>query len=57
MDLNSKSFNFSIFNLGAQYFVLSVKPNPSDISKVLNTNNSTIKNLVEIANVFNNCFS
>ena len=57
MDLNSKSFNFSIFNLGAQYFVLSVKPNPSDISKVLNTNNSTIKSLVEIANVFNNCFS
>ena len=36
--------------------ILSIKPNPSDISKILNTNDSTIANPVEIANVFNNLF-
>ena len=37
--------------------ILSIKPNPSDIPKILNTNDSTITNPVEIANVFNNYFS
>ena len=37
--------------------ILSIKPNPSDIPKILNTNDSTIINPVEIANVFNNYFS
>ena len=37
--------------------ILSIKPNPSDIPKILNTNDSTITNLLEIANVFNNYFS
>ena len=36
--------------------ILSIKPNPSDISKTLNKNDSTITNPVEIANVFNNIF-
>ena len=36
--------------------ILSIKPTPSDIPKILNTNDSTITNLVEIA-VFNNYFS
>ena len=36
--------------------ILSIKPNPSDISKILNKNDSTITNPVEIANVFNNIF-
>ena len=37
--------------------ILSIKPNPSDIPKILNTNDSTITNPVEIANVFSNYFS
>ena len=37
--------------------ILSIKPNPSDIPKILNTNDSNITNPVEIANVFNNYFS
>ena len=37
--------------------MLSIKLNPSDIPKILNANDSTIKNPVEIANVFNNYFS
>ena len=37
--------------------ILSIKPYPSDIPKILNTNDSTITNPVEIANVFNNYFS
>ena len=37
--------------------ILSIKPNPSDIPKILNANDSTITNPVEIANVFNNYFS
>ena len=37
--------------------ILSIKPNPSDIPKILNTNDTTITNPVEIANVFNNYFS
>ena len=37
--------------------ILSIKPNPLDISKILNVNDSTITNPVEIANVFNNYFS
>ena len=36
--------------------ILSIKPNQSDISKILNKNDSTITNPVEIANVFNNIF-
>ena len=35
---------------------LSIKLNPSDIPKILNTNDSTITNPVEIATVFNNYF-
>ena len=37
--------------------ILSIKPNPLDIPKILNVNDSTITNPVEIANVFNNYFS
>ena len=37
--------------------ILSIKPNPSDIPKILYANDSTITNPVEIANVFNNYFS
>ena len=37
--------------------ILSIKPNPSDIPKILNTNDSNITNPVEIANVFNSYFS
>ena len=37
--------------------ILNIKPNPSDIPKILNTNDSNITNPVEIANVFNNYFS
>ena len=37
--------------------ILSIKPNPSDIPKILNANGTTITNPVEIANVFNNYFS
>ena len=37
--------------------ILSIKPNPSDIPKIFNANDITITNPVEIANVFNNCFS
>ena len=36
--------------------ILSIKPNPSDIPKILNKNDSNITNPVEIANVFNNYF-
>ena len=36
--------------------ILSIKPNPSDIPKILNTIDSNITNPVEIANVFNNYF-
>ena len=36
--------------------ILSIKPNPSDIPKTLNTNHSTIINPTEIANFFNNYF-
>ena len=37
--------------------ILSIKPNPSDIPNILNTNDSTITNPVENANVFKNYFS
>ena len=37
--------------------LLSIKPNPSDIPKILTANDGTITNPVEIANVFNNYFS
>ena len=37
--------------------ILSIKPNPSDIPEILNTNDSTTTNPVEIANVFNNYLS
>ena len=37
--------------------ILSIKPNPSDIPKILNTNDSNITNPVEIANFFNSYFS
>ena len=37
--------------------IFSIKPDPSDIPEILNTRDSTITNPVEIANVFNNCFS
>ena len=37
--------------------ILSIKPNPSDIPKILNTNDSTLTNPVENAYVFNNFFS
>ena len=37
--------------------ILSIRPNPSDIPKILNANDTTITNPVEIANVFNNYFS
>ena len=37
--------------------ILNIKPNPSDIPKILNTNDSNITNPVEIADVFNNYFS
>ena len=37
--------------------ILSIKPNPSDIPKIVNANDSTITNPVEITNVFNNYFS
>ena len=37
--------------------MLSIKFNPSDIPKILNKNDSTITNPVEIAKVFNNYFS
>ena len=36
---------------------LSIKLNPSYTPKILDTNDSTITNPVEIANVFNNYFS
>ena len=36
--------------------ILSIKPNPSDIPKTLNTNHSTIINPTEIANFFNKYF-
>ena len=36
--------------------ILSIKPNPSDIPKTLNTNHGTIINPTEIANFFNNYF-
>ena len=37
--------------------ILSIKPNPSDIPEIFNTNDSTTTNPVEIANVFNNYLS
>ena len=37
--------------------ILTIKPNLSDIPKILNTNDSTITNPIEIANVFNNYLS
>ena len=37
--------------------ILSIKPNPSDTPEILNTNDSTTTNPVEIANVFNNYLS
>ena len=37
--------------------ILSIKPYPSDIPKILNTNDSAITNPIDIANVFNNYFS
>ena len=37
--------------------ILSINPNPSDIPKILNANDSTTTNSVEIANFFNNYFS
>ena len=37
--------------------ILSIKLNPSDIPKILHTNDSTISNPAEIANGFNNYFS
>ena len=37
--------------------ILSIKLNPSEIPKILITNDSTITNPVVIANVFNNYFS
>ena len=37
--------------------ILSIKPNPSDIPKILNTNVIVLTNPTEIANVFNNYFS
>ena len=37
--------------------ILSINPNPSDIPKILNANDSTTANSVEIANFFNNYFS
>ena len=37
--------------------ILSIKPNPSDIPDILNTNDSTATNPAEIANVSNNYFS
>ena len=36
--------------------ILRIKPNPSDILKNLNTNDSTITNPVEIVNVLDNYF-
>ena len=37
--------------------ILSFKPNPSDIPNILNTNDGTVTNPAEIANVFSNYFS
>ena len=37
--------------------MFSIKPNPSDIPKILNANDSTITNPVEIPNIFNSYFS
>ena len=37
--------------------ILSIKPNPSDIPKILNANDNTTTNPVQTANVFNNYFS
>ena len=37
--------------------ILRIKPNLSDIPNILNTNDSTFANAVEIAHVFNNYFS
>ena len=37
--------------------ILSIKPNSSDIPKILNTNEIVLTNPTEIANVFNNYFS
>ena len=36
--------------------ILSVKLDPSDLPRILNANDSTITNPVEIANVFSNFF-
>ena len=38
-------------------FILRIKPKLSDIPNILNTNDSTFANAVEIAHVFNNYFS
>ena len=37
--------------------ILSIKPNPPDVPKILTANDGTITNPAEIANVFNNYFS